>query len=92
MIYRWLLLVLDMEAHERHHAVNQGQLPPVLGLGHLSKSPRVSIPRPEVVHKAHQVKEPWVVHKLGEAGNQEVTRVGQVMFARLIKIQVWHYC
>lgn len=40
VIHGWLLPVLDLEASRRDNAVNQGHLPPVSGLGHLSKRSR----------------------------------------------------
>lgn len=36
-IRRWLLPTLNLEASGRNHSVSRGQLPPVLGLGWLSK-------------------------------------------------------
>lgn len=74
----WSLSMLDLKAGGRSHKVNKGQLPPILG----QRLPLAAL-------KAQQLKEPWVIL---EAGFQGVTRVGQVVFSRLVQIQSWCQC
>lgn len=60
----------------------------VLGLGHLSKSSGhpESCPHLSAAHKAQPLTELQVVCKLDEVGSQGESRVGQVMFNRLMQI------
>lgn len=44
------------------------------------------------VRKAQQLREPQAVHNLDEAGSQEVTRLGRVVFPRLVPIQILCQC
>lgn len=59
-------------------------------VGHSAKDTGV----PEACHclptaqEAQQLKEPWVVCALNEADTQGVTRIGEVIFTRLMQILI----
>lgn len=89
VICRWLLPMLNMEAHVKDHSENWGQLPSLLGLGQLSKNLRalrgLLLAAPT---KAQLLKEPTVVHELVEVRSQWLTKVEGVMFTRLVQIHI----
>lgn len=39
--------------------------------------------------KAQQPRESWVVYELDKVRPQEITRVGRVVYSRLVLIQIW---
>lgn len=62
-------------------------------LGQLSKKAQ-STPRPGCLlttSKAQLLKEPGVVKELGGVKYQRITRVKQLVFTRLMQIQIWHW-
>lgn len=85
---------MELEMHRRDQAVNRGWLPPVSGLGQLSKRPRA----PQeyrylmIACKGQLLRMSPAVLKLGVAGFQGVIRVGQVVFTRFMQIQIWRSC
>lgn len=88
MIHDWLLL--DLEVCGRGHAGNQGQLSPIPGLGQLSKRPKApkACHHLPAVHKALPLTKCLVVQELGGVGSQGVTSLRQVVFNRLMQIQI----